>query len=77
VRPEFPTETGKPDYALIWEGKPRIMVEAKPLGADLREARLKGINYTNAKGVRSSSAPMATCGRSMRSSGPSLWRKDA
>jgi hypothetical protein len=51
VRPEFPTETGKPDYALIWEGKPRIMVEAKPLGADLREARLKGINYTNAKGV--------------------------
>ncbi len=77
MRPEFPTETGKPDYALIWEGKPRIMVEAKPLGADLREARLKGINYTNAKGVRSSSAPMATCGRSMRSSGPSLWRKDA
>ncbi|HIC95006.1 TPA: hypothetical protein EYP12_00060 [Candidatus Bipolaricaulota bacterium] len=51
VRPEFPTETGKPDYALIWEGKPRIMIEAKRLGTDLREARLKGINYANTKGV--------------------------
>ena len=51
VRPEFHIETGQPDYALIWEGKPRIMVEAKRLGTDLREARLKGINYTNAKGV--------------------------
>lgn len=51
VRPEFPVETGKPDYALIREGKPLIMVEAKPLGANLKEARLKGINYTNAQGV--------------------------
>lgn len=51
VRPEFPTETGKPDYALIFAAKPLIMVEAKPLGANLKEARLKGINYTNAQGV--------------------------
>jgi len=51
VRPEFPVETGKPDYALIWKGKPLIMIEAKRLGTNLREARIKGINYTNAKGV--------------------------
>jgi hypothetical protein len=52
VRPEFPTETGKPDYALIWEGKPRIMVEAKPLGASLEEARRKGFQYCFENKVR-------------------------
>lgn len=45
VRPEFPTETGKPDYALIWEGNPQIVVEAKSLGKDLEEARKKGFEY--------------------------------
>jgi predicted type IV restriction endonuclease len=52
VRPEFPTETGKPDYALIWEGKPRIMVEAKPLGVSLEEARRKGFQYCFENKVR-------------------------
>ena len=45
VKPEFPTETGTPDYALIWEGRPQIMVEAKPLGKNLEEARRKGFEY--------------------------------
>jgi len=45
VRPEFVTETGKPDYALIWEGSPRIMIEVKPLESDLEKARSKGFEY--------------------------------
>ncbi len=45
VRPEFPTETGSPDYALLHEGKPWIMVEAKALGKKLDEARDKGFQY--------------------------------
>lgn len=51
VRPEFPTETGRPDYALMQEGKPQIMIEAKPLGTNLKDARRKGINYVVAEGV--------------------------
>lgn len=45
VIPEFPTETGKPDYALISEKEPQIMIEAKLLGKDLEEARKKGFEY--------------------------------
>ncbi len=45
VRPEFPTEQGRPDYALLWEGKPLIMVEVKPLHANLGPAKDKGFNY--------------------------------
>jgi len=45
VRPEFPTEQGRPDYALLWEGKPLIMVEVKPLHANLEKAQDKGFNY--------------------------------
>jgi len=45
VRPEFPTESGNPDYALLWEGKPWIMVEAKALGKSLSVAREKGFQY--------------------------------
>jgi len=45
VRPEFPTEQGRPDYALVWEGKPLIMVEVKPLHANLGQAKDKGFNY--------------------------------
>jgi len=45
VRPEFPTEQGRPDYALLWEEKPLIMVEVKPLHANLGPAKDKGFNY--------------------------------
>lgn len=45
VRPEFPTESGNPDYALLWEGKPHIMVEAKALGKSLDAAKDKGFQY--------------------------------
>ncbi|MGQ9477864.1 MAG: hypothetical protein ACUVRH_05190 [Candidatus Bipolaricaulia bacterium] len=45
VRPEFPTETGKPDYALIPERGAAIMVEAKPVNKNLEEARKKGFEY--------------------------------
>ena len=46
VFPEFPTETGgRPDYALLIEGKPHIMVEAKSLGTDLEKALDKGFQY--------------------------------
>jgi len=45
VRPEFTTEAGTPDYALLVEGKPYIMVEVKPLGGNLTAARDKGFNY--------------------------------
>jgi len=46
VYPEFPTETGgRPDYALLIEGKPHIMVEAKSLGTNLEKALDKGFQY--------------------------------
>jgi len=41
VRPEFPTEQGRPDYALLWEGKPLIMVEVKSLHANLSKPRTR------------------------------------
>jgi len=52
VRPEFPTETGTPDYALKQGGKPQIMIEAKRLGSDLEEARRKGFQYCFENKVR-------------------------
>jgi len=46
VFPEFPAESGgRPDYALLVEGKPHIMVEAKPLNTNLEKARDKGFHY--------------------------------
>jgi len=45
VYPEFPTESGRPDYALIFEGKPLIMIEAKSLGSNLDSAIHKGFDY--------------------------------
>jgi len=45
VRPEFPTETGNPDYALLLNGAPLIMVEAKALGKSLDQAKDKGFQY--------------------------------
>jgi len=45
VEPEPRTETGRPDYALKHNGKPIVMVEAKPLGSDLERARSEGFRY--------------------------------
>jgi len=45
VRPEFSTEAGTPDYALLVDGKPYVMVEVKPLRGNLVAARDKGFNY--------------------------------
>lgn len=51
VRPEFTTDTGTPDYALLWEGKPHIMVEAKALGKKLEGAQDKAFHYAYQNGV--------------------------
>lgn len=45
VEPEFPTQTGIPDYALKWGRHPQIMVEVKPLQEKLESARGKGFQY--------------------------------
>ena len=45
VRPEFATETGKPDYALLVNGDPYVMIEVKSLKHDLAAAKRKGFNY--------------------------------
>ena len=45
VRPEFPTESGSPDYALLVGGVPLLMVEAKALGKNLGTAKDKGFQY--------------------------------
>jgi len=45
VEPEPRTETGRPDYALKHNGKPKVMVEVKPLGSDLEKARSEGFRY--------------------------------
>lgn len=47
VIPEFGSGKGRADYALLGrEGKPAMMVEAKPLGASLRDTALtQGITY--------------------------------
>lgn len=45
VEPEFPTQKGRPDYALFHNGQPFLHIEAKSLGSDLREARDDGFKY--------------------------------
>jgi len=45
VRPEFPTSSGRPDYALMHEERPLIMIEAKALDSGLEEAQKKGFEY--------------------------------
>ena len=45
VIPEFSTQSGVPDYALLWEGEPFMMVEAKAYGEDLTAAKKKGFAY--------------------------------
>jgi hypothetical protein len=45
VEPEPITETGRPDYVLIHNGKKLIMVEVKSLKSNLEKAREKGFKY--------------------------------
>ena len=45
VRPEFATETGTPDYALLINGRPHVMIEVKSLKGNLEAAKDKGFNY--------------------------------
>jgi len=51
VRPEFSTETGTPDYALLYKEEPYIMVEAKALGKQLEGAKDKAFQYAYQNGV--------------------------
>ena len=51
VVPEYPSSGGRADYALLAEGTPRMMVEAKKLGEQMRGAVSQGINYCLEKGT--------------------------
>ena len=52
VVPEYRSGTGKADYALLNNGKPVMMVEAKKLGTPLRDDVLaQGINYCLMEGT--------------------------
>ena len=51
VIPEFNSGSGRADYALLSNGKPLIMLEAKSLGSQLEQAAVQGINYCNIKGT--------------------------
>ena len=53
VIPEYRSGGGRADYALLYDGKPVMMVEAKSLGTPLRDAVLsQGINYCLMEGTR-------------------------
>ena len=53
VIPEFQSGNGRADYALLSNGSPAMMVEAKKLGDDLRDrARTQGIQYCIEKGTK-------------------------
>jgi hypothetical protein len=45
VIPEFQTEVGRPDYALMHNGEKLIMVEVKSLKSNLEKARDDGFKY--------------------------------
>ena len=51
VTPEFNSGSGRADYALLSNGKPLIMLEAKSLESQLDQAAVQGINYCNIKGT--------------------------
>ena len=52
VMPEYRLGPGFADYALIIDRKPSIVVEAKPLGASLKDAASQGITYCITDGIR-------------------------
>ena len=52
VVPEYRSGHGRADYALLHEGKPVMMIEAKSLNSDLRDSTLQqGLMYTLAEGT--------------------------
>ena len=51
VMPEYRLGRGYADYALLNDGKPVIMVEAKKLGALLQDAASQGIGYCIEDGI--------------------------
>ena len=53
VIPEYKTDDGRPDYALLSDGKPIMMVEAKRLGTPLQDKVLaQGLTYANGQGTK-------------------------
>ncbi len=52
VRPEFSVSGGWADYALLNNGKPVMMLEAKKLDTDLQEAVDQGIQYCLKEGTK-------------------------
>ena len=51
VRPEYSAGSGSADYALLADGQPVIMVEAKRLDRPLREGLTQAINYCIQEGT--------------------------
>ena len=51
VMPEYRLGRGYADYALLRDGRPMIMVEAKKLGTSLQEAATQGIGYCIEDGI--------------------------
>ncbi len=51
VVPELSTQTGRPDYALLYNNQPIIMVEAKALYGNLQQAMQAGFQYCWQNGV--------------------------
>ncbi len=51
VMPEYRLGRGYADYALLKDGKPMIMVEAKKLGTPLQDAASQGIGYCIEDGI--------------------------
>lgn len=45
VTPEIPASGGRADYALLYDGEPVVMVEAKKLGESLQSAVGQGLMY--------------------------------
>ena len=53
VIPEYQSKYGRADYALLGDGKPVMMVEAKKLGTQLRDSVLsQGIQYCLEEGTK-------------------------
>ena len=51
VMPEYRLGRGYADYALLNDGRPLIMVEAKKLGTPLQDAASQGIGYCIEDGI--------------------------
>ncbi len=51
VRPEYRSGSGSADYALLSDGKPVMMIEAKKLDTSLQDGLVQGINYCLVEGT--------------------------